>query len=78
MKADDSVYPWNWVDTQPSTGEQVVREQFCGLTVRDHIAIQAMQGIIACDAELSETPQSIAMDAYELADAMILESQKVT
>jgi len=32
-------FPADWVDFQPTTGEQVVREQFFGMTLRQHAAI---------------------------------------
>jgi hypothetical protein len=39
--------PCNWIDFQPTTGEQVVRQQFPGLTKREWFAGLAMQGMLS-------------------------------
>jgi hypothetical protein len=47
------------------------------LTVRDYIAIQMAQGMVAsCTDGTYYTPDSLAEGAYEKADALIAESQK--
>jgi hypothetical protein len=46
-----------------------------GLTVRDHIAIRAMQGIISSD-RFNINREDLAYKAYIIADAMIAESQQ--
>jgi hypothetical protein len=46
-----------------------------GMTVRDHLASMAMQGILA-DSEVSADKPSMAKWCYDMADAMIAESQK--
>ena len=49
-----------------------------GLTMRDYIAIQAMQGWVSNpDHSLSDS-EYIARQAYKLADAMIKESNNET
>ena len=54
-----------------------------GLTVRDYIAIQAMQGLLAaCSEYYCKTTMPnfkiVARHSYEIADAMIKESNRVT
>jgi len=75
MKANDLINP-KWIEDEQS-GCKWLNE---GLTVRDHIAIQAMQGIIsiydARDLQNQKDPEWIAMQSYRLADAMITESNK--
>ena len=63
MKAKDQVYPIDSCDIS-------------GLTVRDHIAIQAMNGLLAGDTAQECLENSIAVLAYKQADAMIEESNK--
>lgn len=40
-------FPGQWYDFQPLTGEQVVREQWGGMTLRDYFAAKAMAALIA-------------------------------
>ena len=63
-------FPGQWYDFQPLTGEQVVREQWGGMTLRDYFAAKAMQGLLA-DRRHYENCREIASDAYLLADAML-------
>ena len=46
---------------------------YSGISIRDHIAIQAMNGFIASNASWID-PESVASAAYEFADAMIEQS----
>ena len=47
------------------------------LTLRDHIAIEAMNGLCIDMSENTEyLPSDLAAQAYEIADAMIEESNK--
>ena len=66
MEENDSAFPhetWKYHD---------------GLTMRDYIAIQAMQGWVSNpDHSLSDS-EYIARQAYKLADAMIKESNNET
>jgi len=72
MKADDKLY---------SCTDEGKREE--GITVRDHIAIETMKGII-CNPNAAAHPaqkmdkvyQTLCRNAYEIADAMIAESNK--
>jgi hypothetical protein len=73
MRADSLVYPH---DERRLDGQS--RQHF-GLSVRDYIAIQAMQGFCAnniCQPTRKEHYNNIASDSYFLADAMIAESQR--
>jgi len=70
MKADDYVLP-------------SARNFYqLGLTVRDHIAIEAMNGMGSLDLEddgyynTVKGIQALVSRAYKIADAMILESNK--
>lgn len=40
-------FPGQWYDFQPLTGEQVVREQWEGMSLRDYFAGKAMAALIA-------------------------------
>ena len=73
MKATDKAFPLH--------AENSAGYFFTGLTVRDYIAIQAMIGLLAGIAAsyFSSRPmppyESIAKDCYEMADAMIKQSE---
>lgn len=70
-------FPCDWKDFQPTTGEQVVREQFSGMDLRDYFASDAMSGFIMrgeCGAGYAER---VARMAYNIADAMLAERAKV-
>lgn len=41
------VFPGQWYDFQPCTGDQIVREQWSGMTLRDYFAAKAMAALIA-------------------------------
>lgn len=51
---------------------------FKGISLRDHFAGLAMQGIVACGKRWpgETTPPEIAALAYRLADAMLKEREK--
>lgn len=74
MKADKNVFPYkltNW------NGAGTV---YTGLEARDYIAIQAMTGLLAgISASHGSRPmpsyESIAKDCYNMADAMIKQSE---
>ena len=76
MRADDSIYPSTTghylAETSNSENRTWVPDSE-GLTVRDHIAIEAISGKAdrpRVDADV------LAKNAYKLADAMIAESEK--
>ena len=72
-------FPGKWYDFQPHTGDQVVREQWEGMTLRDYFAAKAMQ------ADLSNWPEDagdwlkhrgdLAHRYYQMADAMLAERE---
>jgi hypothetical protein len=64
-------FPCDWVDFQPTTGEQVIRLQHSGLSLRDWFAGQALVGLVASPATDHCTFGSVASSAYGYADAMI-------
>lgn len=69
MKATHHVFP-----------SKINNTVFQGLEVRNYIAIQAMQGLLAgISASHGLTPmpsyESIAADCYKMADAMIKQSE---
>ena len=47
-----------------------------GMTLRDYFAAKAMQGYCAREDSINSHFDSLASDAYELADAMLLERAK--
>lgn len=67
-------FPGQWYDFQPCTGDQVVREQWSGMTLRDYFAAKAMQSFITNldirEERLIDVPQ-LAKSAYNIADAML-------
>jgi hypothetical protein len=72
-------HPVQFMDFQPTTGEQVVREQYSGLSLRDWFAGQAMENCMknAFDHFMKgliagkEIPKYTAINAYIIADAML-------
>jgi hypothetical protein len=84
MKTNDGgpAYPCDWKDFQPLTGEQVVREQFPGMSLRDWFAGMALQGMLSANpAMMPEVSDKnvdavLAREAYASADAMIAERNK--
>lgn len=65
----EPAFPCDWVCFQPETGNQVIRQQWAGMTLRDYFAAKGMTVIMApggcCDWS------TIATQAYALADAMM-------
>lgn len=66
------------MDFQPTTGEQVVREQFYGLTKREYFAAKALPQVIAVQFELGKMGETTGLGveesaekAVEYADALI-------
>lgn len=77
-------FPGQWYDFQPYTGDQVVREQWEGMTLRDYFAAKAMPALIqlfttgdltAKDGRPA-TEEHIAEQAYCFADAMLAQRAK--
>lgn len=65
-------FPLQWLDFQPTTGDQVVREQFPGMTLRDWFAGQALASMtVAPDYSKGPCNQAMAERAYVIADAML-------
>ena len=80
-------FPVQWYDFQPCTGDQVVREQWDGMTLRDYFAAKAMHAIITeptyAGAQSfamyfkkrlgleAEGMDAYAQIAYAMADAML-------
>jgi hypothetical protein len=63
-------FPGQWYDFQPTTGEQVVRESFAGMTLRDYFAAAALQAY-ALEYHERMSGEDIASQCYSLADAML-------
>ena len=62
MKATDSIFPIESTTTS-------------GITARDYIAIQAMAAIVASPNFHNYDTAAVARDAYNIADAMIKQSE---
>jgi len=60
-------FPWQWIDSLPTTGEQVVREQWNGMTLRDYFAAKAMVFF-----QIAYTYEIAAEMSYRQADAMLI------
>lgn len=88
MKTSDGgpAFPCDWKDFQPETGNQVVREQFPGMSLRDWFAGMSMLGMTAnpdisramSDESMKpkEVRRSFAARAYAQADEMLAERNK--
>jgi len=82
MKDGGSAFPTYWMD-RDSTGEQVVRAQEYGMTLRDWFAGMALKGFADSiykngfpqELDCSE-PRWAARSAYVIADAMLAERDK--
>jgi hypothetical protein len=68
-------YPFDWIDTQPHTGKQVIRQQFDGMSLRDYFAGQALAGMHANDGSRSYSTSELANMAYDQADAMLAQRE---
>ena len=77
-KEGGPAFPCNVMAVNPVTGEQVVRWQEQGLTMRDWFAGQALVAIGTADVRSEEpsVPETWARNAYALADAMLTERAK--
>jgi hypothetical protein len=53
-----------------SESEEFFFDAQAGMTLRDYFAAKAMQGFAACDEDFSSV-QSVAINAYKWADAMM-------
>jgi len=71
MNAKDPAFPVAYYDFQPGTGEQVVREQFFGLTKRELFAAMVLQGMVS-NPDTRTTYEEKAHKALMNADALIL------
>lgn len=79
MKKDGGpAFPTEIYDFQPTTGQQVVRDQQFGLTKRQWYAGMAMQGLIASTTNSDDWPAStlVAQKSFEMADAMLAFEEK--
>lgn len=47
-----------------------------GMSLRDHFAGQALNGLMSQEGSISQRPGAVAKIAYELADAMMEERSK--
>jgi len=75
MKDGGAAFPNQWYDND-STGAQVVRESFPGMSLRDWFAGQALQGFCASEQNGTWIGDATARDAYSYADAMLTERDK--
>lgn len=72
-------FPFDWVDFQPTTGDQVVREQFPGMSLRDYFAGQALPSVLRDNDQVSKVATSAgitftyaaAIISYGIADDML-------
>lgn len=84
MKDGGPAFPCEVYDFQPHSGEQVVRESYGGMTLRDYFAAKAMHAIIAHpETARAEGPEDnmdvargIARMSYLMADVMLAERGK--
>jgi hypothetical protein len=72
---NEPAFPCNWV-SQDSMGQERVRDQAFGLTMRDYFAAKALQGLCALDWQSAyqqhmPSAEVYAENAYCIADAMI-------
>ena len=79
MNTGGPAFPSDWKEFHPLTGEQVVSEQFPGMTLRDWFAGRALEGDLANPAEgpwTAEQARTLAYRCYKFADAMLTERNK--
>lgn len=74
MKANDQAFPRAVHDVLDSINDSYYPPT--GLTVRDYIAIKAMQGLLITNEYLIKEAGLLAENSYKFADAMIAESEK--
>ena len=80
-KIDDGgpAFPCDWVDNQPHTGRQVVREQYPGLSRRDwfagQIAAAAYVTWMTASRDPGQDAKAMAADCYAAADALLAASE---
>lgn len=77
MNANDYAFPQHGWTSDPKTLERMATRQ--GLTIREHMATQAMEGIVAClrDPLIAEPiSKLVACASVTYADALILELNK--
>lgn len=77
--AREPAFPCAYKDFQPDTGNEVTREQYFGVTIRDWFAGKALAGIaVSSENDDPRTLQwdSVAEAAYRAADAMLAERAK--
>lgn len=67
------VYPGQWVDFQPTTGEQVVREQWAGVSFRAEVAKECLVALVGRNSgdRYEAMKGGAAGIAVGLADALI-------
>lgn len=68
MKDGGSAFPVTIYDFQPTTGQQVVRDQYGGMTLRDYFAAAVLQSFATRGIY---GPKEAAEEAYKYADAML-------
>ena len=73
-KDGGQAFPGQWMDFQPGTGEQVVREQWSGMSLRDWFAGMVAAGFV--QANPKQLDAQVAAWSYEIADAMLAERDK--
>lgn len=69
-RANDMVYPCHRDDAPNNTVQ-------CGLTIREHFAAMAMQGLLAYFGDEEQSSDVTARGAVHQADALIAELAKV-
>lgn len=68
---DEPAFPLQWMDFQPSTGEQVVREQYPGMTLRDYFAAKALNLVCGDDGgTVEDAAKEIGIEATEYKSAV--------
>lgn len=73
MNDGGPAFPEIWYDFQRDTGQQVVREQYSGMTLRDWFAGQALACMKLANS-WSDNPlywEGVAKSAFVCADAML-------
>jgi hypothetical protein len=78
-------FPGQWYDFQPLTGDQVVREQWSGMSMRDYFAAKFAAAMLTATSADHDFPtidyrrevggptvaERVATIAYRMADAML-------
>jgi hypothetical protein len=80
-------FPCDWKDFSPTTGEQVAREQYFGMSLRAYFSVQIINGLLsnasymteaakATDSKPGQLSEMLSKFSVIMADALMEELNK--